>query len=78
MHIQMSPRSIRSNRVVLRIAAPNEAEFDIVIVGYDYPSGLSILCGLLSAFGLDIRTGEIYSFSKGSVEGFAGTHRGRS
>src|SRR5688572_3073712 len=30
-------------------------EFDIAIVGFDYLSEFSILCGLLSAFGLDIR-----------------------
>ena len=57
---------------MLHIAAPNEGEFDIVIVGYDYPSGFSILCGLLSAFGLDIRAGEIYSFSKQSAKGSPG------
>ncbi|MBO0724168.1 MAG: hypothetical protein J2P52_01100 [Blastocatellia bacterium] len=39
-------------------------EFDIVIVGYDYLSEFSIFCGLLSAFGLDIRSGNIYSFAQ--------------
>src|ERR1700746_1474766 len=38
--------------------------FDIIIVGFDYLSEFSIFCGLLSAFGLDIRAGNIYSFSK--------------
>ncbi len=71
-HLQMSSKVDRDNRVVVHIAAQNEGEFDIVIVGYDYPSGLSILCGLLSAFGLDIRTGEIYSFSKQSSKGSPG------
>src|SRR5262245_16377767 len=39
-------------------------EFDIVIVGFDYLSEFSIFCGLLSAFGLDIRSGNIYSFAR--------------
>jgi [glutamine synthetase] adenylyltransferase / [glutamine synthetase]-adenylyl-L-tyrosine phosphorylase len=39
-------------------------EFDIVIVGFDYLSEFSIFCGLLSAFGLDIRAGNIYSFAR--------------
>jgi glutamate-ammonia-ligase adenylyltransferase len=40
------------------------AEFDIVIVGFDYLSEFSIFCGLLSAFGLDIHAGNIYSFAR--------------
>ena len=63
-HIQMCARVNADHRILVRIAPLGEAEFDIVIVGYDYPSGFSILCGLVSAFGLDIRTGEIYSFSR--------------
>src|SRR5262245_30204036 len=39
-------------------------EFDIVIVGFDYLSEFSIFCGLLSAFGLDIRAGNVYSFAR--------------
>jgi glutamate-ammonia-ligase adenylyltransferase len=39
-------------------------EFDIVIVGLDYLSEFSIFCGLLSAFGLDIRAGNVYSFAR--------------
>src|SRR5882762_12037421 len=39
-------------------------DFDIVIVGFDYLSEFSIFCGMLSAYGLDIRAGNIYSFSK--------------
>jgi hypothetical protein len=39
-------------------------EFDIIIVGIDYLSEFSIFCGLISAFGLDIRAGQIYSFAR--------------
>jgi glutamate-ammonia-ligase adenylyltransferase len=42
---------------------PGAGAFDIIIVGFDYLSEFSIFCGLLSAFGLDIRAGNIYSFS---------------
>ena len=37
---------------------------DIVVVAYDYFSEFAILCGLLSAFGLDIREGHIYTFAE--------------
>src|SRR5439155_12368253 len=39
-------------------------EFEIVIVGFDYLSEFSIFCGVLSAFGLNIRSGDIYSFAR--------------
>src|SRR5262245_15630923 len=41
-------------------------EFEIVIVGSDYLGQFSMFCGLMSAFALDIRTGDIYSFAKRS------------
>ena len=65
-HIELSSRVDADHRVLVRIASTQERDFEITIVGYDYPSGFSILCGLLSAFGLDIRAGEIQSFSKES------------
>jgi glutamate-ammonia-ligase adenylyltransferase len=71
-HIRLSSRVDPDHRVLVRIASAQEHEFEVVIVGYDYPSGFSLLCGLLSAFGLDIRAGEIHSFSKQSGRGVAG------
>jgi glutamate-ammonia-ligase adenylyltransferase len=62
-HIRMSLLLDRRNPVLVRIM-PRNTEFDIVIVGFDYLSEFSILCGLLTAFGLDIRRGDIYSFNK--------------
>jgi glutamate-ammonia-ligase adenylyltransferase len=40
---------------------------DIVVVAYDYFSEFAIICGLLSAFGLDIREGSIFTFSEPSA-----------
>src|SRR5204863_2612382 len=54
--VQITPRS-----AVTAVAA-EPGTFDIIIVGFDYLSEFSIFCGLLSAFGLDIRAGNIYSF----------------
>lgn len=65
-HLQIASKVDSDHRVLTRITPLSGNEFEILIVGYDYPSGFAILCGLLSAFGLDIRTGDIYSFSKPS------------
>ena len=72
MHVELSSRVDTEHKVVVRIASTRDGDFEIIIVGYDYPSGFSILCGLLSAFGLDIRAGEIHSFSKEAGRGTAG------
>jgi glutamate-ammonia-ligase adenylyltransferase len=51
---------------------------DLVVVAYDYFSEFAIIAGLLSAFGLDIREGSLYTFSEplsapGIGSGLAGT-----
>jgi glutamate-ammonia-ligase adenylyltransferase len=64
-HIRMSCTLSLEHPIHILIqphAGTASGEFDIVIVGFDYLSEFSIFCGLLSAFGLDIRAGDIYSF----------------
>src|SRR5262245_62972910 len=63
-HIKMSCALDRERPAECRVTQRGPDEFDIVIVGYDYLSEFSIFCGLLSAFGLDIRAGNIYSFAR--------------
>src|SRR5229473_4495008 len=65
-HIRMSSSLGSKHRIEVRVRprASSTGAFDIIIVGFDYLSECSIFCGLLSAFGLDIRAGNIYSFSK--------------
>ncbi|HEY2384138.1 MAG TPA: hypothetical protein VGK48_23430 [Terriglobia bacterium] len=65
-HIRMSAQLTAREPVQVEIAHRQETpgEFDIVVAGFDYLSEFSILCGLLSAFGLDIEAGDIYSFRK--------------
>ncbi len=65
-HIQLASSLSDEQPVRIGIAPHGKSEFDIVIVGFDYFAQFSIFCGLLSAFGLDIRTGDIFSFSKRS------------
>ena len=63
-HIRMSCALAPNHPVETRVVPRTSGEFDIVIVGFDYLSEFSIFCGLLSAFGLDIRSGNIYSFAR--------------
>ncbi|HEX4999162.1 MAG TPA: hypothetical protein VFY29_13115 [Terriglobia bacterium] len=62
-HIRMSTTLAPGRRAEVRITpgALSPDEFEIVIVGFDYLSEFSIFCGLLAAFGLDIRAGNIFS-----------------
>src|SRR5262245_6810193 len=62
-HIGMSSTLDLEHPVKFRIAPHGTSAFDIIIVGFDYTAEFSIFCGLLSAFGLDIREGNIYSFA---------------
>jgi UTP:GlnB (protein PII) uridylyltransferase len=66
-HLRMSCSVDAEHRSRVHIEPQGKGEFKIVIVSYDYPSAFSILCGLLSSFGLDIRTGDIYSSAKRSA-----------
>ena len=66
-HARMSSLLNEERLVQLQIIAKGSSEFEIVIVGFDYFAQFSIFCGLLSAFGLDIRAGDIFSFSKRST-----------
>jgi len=66
-HIHMASALDAEHRIDARIRArgpESDGEYDIVIVGFDYPSEFSMFCGLLSSFGLDIRNGDIYSFGR--------------
>ena len=72
-HIRMSSSLDSTHRVKVHVRPrqtpdPGLGTFDIVIVGFDYLSEFSVFCGLLSAFGLDIRAGNIYSFAKRGLQ----------
>jgi glutamate-ammonia-ligase adenylyltransferase len=64
-HIQMAAGLGPKNPIQIQVAPQSGAgnEFEITVVGFDYLSEFSIFCGLISAFGLDIHSGDIYSFS---------------
>ncbi|MGH7230310.1 MAG: hypothetical protein ACREJU_03010 [Nitrospiraceae bacterium] len=62
-HIEMAARLDPDHPSHLAITEREKGTFDVIVVAYDYFSEFAILCGLLSAFGLDIREGRIYTFA---------------
>src|SRR5215831_20671898 len=66
MHLRLAAALSPDDLFQTRISPQEGNEFEIVIVGFDYLGQFSIFCGLISAFALDIRTADIYSFSRRS------------
>lgn len=62
-HIQMSSRIDAKHPISLNITTRDDGQFKVIIVAFDYFSGFSILCGLLSSFGLDIVSGDVHTYS---------------
>ena len=44
-----------------------DGHFELTVVAYDYFAEFATICGLLSAFGLNIEEGQIYTFSESAV-----------
>jgi len=67
-HLRMSGALNAEHPVRCQITPRGAGEFDVVIVGFDYLSEFSLFCGLLTAFGFDIRAGNSYSFARRAPE----------
>ena len=52
-------------RLAMRARGPRT--FDLVVVAFDYFSELSVLCGLIASFGLDIESGSVFTFGPSPV-----------
>jgi glutamate-ammonia-ligase adenylyltransferase len=61
-HITLVDRLHPEASCQVTIDAAANGLYDILIVAYDYFSEMAGICGLLTAFGLDIREGEVYTF----------------
>src|SRR5215470_10573095 len=62
-HLRMATRLTLDRPVQLQIVPSGVGQFEFTIVGLDYFSELSIICGLISAFAFNIDSGLIYTFS---------------
>jgi glutamate-ammonia-ligase adenylyltransferase len=63
-HLMLADRLTPLEPCHVQISPDTDGLLTISIVAYDYFSEFAAICGLLSAFGLDIREGHIYTFEE--------------
>ncbi len=61
-HIQLASRLTPDHPCELSVLQKPSGRSEISIVAYDYFSEFSAICGILSAFGLNIEEGQVYTF----------------
>jgi len=66
-HIALAARLTPEHPCEVSIIEQTGEHFELTVVAYDYFSEFATICGLLSAFGLNIEEGQIYTFVEGSA-----------
>ncbi|MEO5630590.1 MAG: hypothetical protein ABIO96_05520 [Nitrospiraceae bacterium] len=61
-HIHLASRLTPDHPCELSVLDKRAGRYEIIIVAYDYFSEFAAICGVLSAFGLNIEEGRIYTF----------------
>jgi glutamate-ammonia-ligase adenylyltransferase len=77
-HIGLAAQLTPDHPCEVTIAEQNRQCFTVTIVAYDYFSEFATICGLLSAFGLNIEEGQIFTFMDQSQAPSAPNGAGRS
>ncbi|MDF0644723.1 MAG: hypothetical protein P0111_11865 [Nitrospira sp.] len=81
-HLSMTAALTPDHLCELSIGEPHHGRLELAIVAYDYFALFATICGLLSAFGLNIEEGRIYTFADPAPGGAKGSMgqgpRGRS
>jgi glutamate-ammonia-ligase adenylyltransferase len=79
-HMRLAATLTPDHPCAITIADHPDQHVELTVVAYDYFSEFATICGLLSAFGLNIEEGHIYTFVEGSApSGHApGGMRGRA
>jgi glutamate-ammonia-ligase adenylyltransferase len=62
-HVRLTAQLTSEHPCEIAFAEQPDKRFEITIVAYDYFSEFATICGLLSAFSLNIEEGHIYTFS---------------
>jgi glutamate-ammonia-ligase adenylyltransferase len=75
-HVRLAARLTPDHLCELAIAEQRRGHFDLTIVAYDYFAEFATICGLLSAFGLNIEEGQIYTFTDAVSPSAGKTPRG--
>lgn len=63
-HVMLAARLTPEHPCQTSITEREGNQLEVVIVAYDYFSAFAAICGLLSAYGLDIREGSVYTFAE--------------
>jgi [glutamine synthetase] adenylyltransferase / [glutamine synthetase]-adenylyl-L-tyrosine phosphorylase len=61
-HIRLAARLTPEHLCECAVSDPHNGAFEFTVVAYDYFAEFATICGLLSAFGLNIEEGQIYTF----------------
>ncbi len=60
-HIRLAAQLTPAHPCEIAITEQRDRRFELILVAYDYFSEFATICGLLSAFGLNIEEGQIYT-----------------
>ena len=63
-HIRSAAQLTADHPCTIAFSEQHDKRFELTIVAYDYFSVFATICGLLSAFGLNIEEGDIYTFAE--------------
>ncbi len=63
-HVRLAAQLDSDHPCKITYSEQHDTRFEITIVAYDYFAEFATICGLLSAFGLNIEEGDIYTFSE--------------
>ncbi|HEY7129793.1 MAG TPA: hypothetical protein VH332_08985 [Nitrospira sp.] len=68
-HIQLVARLTPEHLCECSVGDPRDGHFELTVVAYDYFAEFATICGLLSAVGLNIEEGQIYTFTEAAPSG---------
>lgn len=63
-HVRLAAQLNADHPCMIVFSEPQDKRFEITIVAYDYFAEFATICGLLSAFALNIEEGDIYTFAE--------------
>src|SRR4029079_4412393 len=66
-HVRMAAALTPDHLSECAVSELRDGHFELTVVAYDYFAEFATICGLLSAFGLNIEEGQIYTFSEAAV-----------
>lgn len=76
-HARLADRLGDDNLVEVEATPREDGSWEVTIVAYDYLGELSIICGLLFAFGFDIISGKVFTYEPIEQPAAVGAHIAR-